>query len=116
MLSDKLRIHPVFIYPTLILLIIFFLFLAAFLVPNDTDSISVELLLNQQQQDNLNESGISFKKEEDEWDYLLSYQWKNFKDQSNVLFFKISKADLKAAEDEFGYFRKHAEFRPSQIH
>lgn len=93
----------------MIFLIIFFLFLAAFLIPTATDSISNELLLNQRQQENLNESGISLKKEEDEWDYHLTYRWKNFKDQSNVLFFKISKAVLKAAEDEFGYFPQELE-------
>lgn len=93
----------------MIFLIIFFLFLAAFLIPNDTDSISNNLLLNQPLPENLNESGTSFKKEEDEWDYLLTYQWKNFKDQSNVLFFKLSKAALKTAEDEFGYFPQELE-------
>ena len=83
--------------------------LAVYLIPSAADLTSFELLLSQQQKDDQRDSGISLKKEEDEWDYHLTYRWKNFKNQPNVLFFKISKAELKTAEDEFGYFPQELE-------
>ncbi len=88
---------------------IFILSLTAFLIPSRTSSLSPELLTRQNQNSERVEGRVGLEKEEDEKDFHLTYRWRNFKDQRNAISFKISKADLKAAEDEFGYYPQDME-------
>ncbi|MBN2246601.1 MAG: hypothetical protein JW755_12225 [Candidatus Aminicenantes bacterium] len=104
-----MRIHPSFYYLSSILVIIFILSLTAFLIPDRKSSLSLDLFTKQNQNSERGERGIGLEKEEDEKDFHLTYRWRNLKNQHNVVSFKISKTELKTAEDEFGYYPQDLE-------